>query len=109
MEEQQKKLTYLQNKMTENLNKLLERWNITDDKNLYSQDLLQDVPKILQDYETLQSKVEKGEFSDSILEQLNILNKNLVETTIKIEWDTNRIYTEQIQEKVKERITKKLN
>ena len=109
MEEQQKKLTYLQNKMTENLNKLLERWNITDDKNLYSQDLLQDVPKILQDYETLQSKVEKGEISDSILEQLNILNKNLVETTIKIEWDTNRIYTEQIQEKVKERITKKLN
>ena len=109
MEEQQKKLTYLQNKMTENLNKLLERWNITDDKNLYSQDLLQDVPKILQDYETLHSKVEKGEISDSILEQLIILNKNLVETTIKIEWDTNRIYTEQIQEKVKERITKKLN
>ena len=107
MEEQQKKLTYLQNKMTENLNKLLERWNITDDKNLYSQDLIQDVPKILQEYETLQSKAEKGEISDSILEQLNILNKNLVETTIKIEWDTNRIYTEQIQEKVKERITKK--
>ena len=107
MEEQQKKLTYLQNKMTENLNKLLERWNITDDKNLYSQDLLQDVPKILQEYETLQRKAEKGEISDSILEQLNILNKNLVETTIKIEWDTNRIYTEQIQEKVKERITKK--
>ena len=107
MEEQQKKLTYLQNKMTENLNKLLERWNITDDKNLYSQDLLQDVSKILQEYETLKSKAEKGEISDSILEQLNILNKNLVETTIKIEWDTNRIYTEQIQEKVKERITKK--
>ena len=98
-------LSYLSSKVSENLNRLLERWNIIDDKNLFSQDLLQDVPRLKQESQTLLDKVAKEEDSDSLLNQLTILNTNLIETTIKVEWDTNRIYTEEVKKKDKARFT----
>ena len=96
MGDQSKRISCLKESVLENLNRLLERWNIVDDKNLFSQELLQDVPKLTQESQNLMDKALKEEYSDSdsLLEQLNILNTSLVETTIKIEWDTNRIYTE---------------
>ena len=101
MGEQSKRISCLKESVLENLNRLLERWNIVDDKNLFSQELLQDVPKLTQESQNLMDKALKEEYSDSdsLLEQLNILNTSLVETTIKIEWDTNRIYTERNEEK----------
>ena len=94
MGDQSKRISCLKERVLENLNRLLERWNIVDDKNLFSQELLQDVPKLTQESRTLLDKTLKEEYSDSFLEQLNVLNTSLIETTIKIEWDTNRIFTE---------------
>ena len=105
MGDQTKQFPYLSSKVSENLNRLLERWNIIDDKNLFSQDLLQDVPRLKQESQTLLDKVAKEEDSDSLLNQLTILNTNLIETTIKVEWDTNRIYTEEVKKKDKARFT----
>ena len=105
MGDQTKQFPYLSSKVSENLNRLLERWNIIDDKNLFSQDLLQDVPRLKQESQTLLDKVAKEEDSDSLLNQLTILNTNLIETTIKVEWDTNRIYTEEVKRKDKARFT----
>ena len=95
MGEQSKRISCLKESVLENLNRLLERWNIIDDKNLFSQELLQDVPKLTQESQNLLDKALKEEYSsNNFLEQLNILNTSLIETTIKIEWDTNRIFTE---------------
>ena len=105
MGDQTKQFPYLSSKVSENLNRLLERWNIIDNKNLFSQDLLQDVPRLKQESQTLLDKVAKEEDSDSLLNQLTILNTNLIETTIKVEWDTNRIYTEEVKQKDKARFT----
>ena len=105
MGDQTKQLPYLSSKVSENLNRLLERWNIIDDKNLFSQDLLQDVPRLKQESQTLLDKVAKEEDSDGLLHKLTILNTNLIETTIKVEWDTNRIYTEEVKKKDKARFT----
>ena len=97
MGDQTNQFPYLSSKVSENLNRLLERWNIIDDKNLFSQDLLQDVPRLKKESQTLLHKVAKEEDSDSLSNQLTILNTNLIETTIKVEWDTNRIYTEEVK------------
>ena len=105
MGDQTKQFSNLCSKVSENLDRLLERWNIIDDKNLFSQDLLQDVPRLKQESQTLLDKVAKEEDSDSLLNQLTILNTNLIETTIKVEWDTNRIYTEEVKQKDKARFT----
>ena len=107
MGDQTKQFSNLCSKVSENLDRLLERWNIIDDKNLFSQDLLQDVPRLKQESQTLLDKVakEEGSASDSLLDQLTILNTNLIETTIKVEWDTNRIYTEEVKKKDKARFT----
>ena len=94
MGDQSKRISCLKESVLENLNRLLERWNIVDDKNLFSQELLQDVPRLTQESQNLMDKALKEEYNDSFLEQLNILNTSLIETTIKIEWDTNRIFTE---------------
>ena len=94
MGDQSERISYLKESVLENLNRLLERWNIIDDKDLFSQELLQDVPKLTQESQNLMDKALKEEYSDSFLEQLNVLNTSLIETTIKIEWDTNRIFTE---------------
>ena len=105
MGDQTKQFPYLSSKVSENLNRLLERWNIIDDKNRFSQDLRQDVPRLKQESQALQDKVAKEEDSYSLLNQLTILNTNLIETTIKVEWDTNRIYTEEVKQKDKARFT----
>ena len=98
-----KQFSHLNSKINENLNKLLERWTIIDDKNLCSQDLLQDIPKLILDAQKLQEKVVKEGYSDdSLLNKLTILNTNLTETTIKVEWDTNRIYTDEVKKKERE-------
>ena len=94
MGDRSKRISCLKESVLENLNRLLERWNIVDDKNLFSQELLQDVPKLTQESQNLMDKALKEEDSDRFLEQLNVLNTSLIETTIKIEWDTNRIFTE---------------
>ena len=99
MGDQSKRISCLKKSVLENLNRLLERWNIVDDKNLFSQELLQDVPKLTQESQNLMDKALKEEYSDRFLEQLNILNTSLIETTIKIEWDTNRIFTEKQKQK----------
>ena len=79
MGDHSKRISCLKENVLENLNRLFERWKLT------------------QKSWTLLDKVLKEEYSDSLLEMLNILNASLVETTIKIEWDTNRIYTEKKQ------------
>ena len=76
MGDQWKRISGLKENVLENLNRLFERWKLT------------------QKSWTLLDKVLKEEYSDSLLEQLNVLNTSLVETTIKIEWDTNRIFSE---------------
>ena len=103
MGDQSKQFSYLSSKVSENLNRLLERWNIIDDKDLFSQELLQDVPILKKESQTLLDQVVKEEYSDGLLNQLTILNTNLIETTIKVEWDTNRIYTEEVKKKEKAR------
>ena len=103
MGDQSKQFSYLSTKVSENLNRLLERWNIIDDKDLFSQELLQDVPILKKESQTLLDQVVKEEYSDGLLNQLTILNTNLIETTIKVEWDTNRIYTEEVKKKEKAR------
>ena len=107
MGDQSKQFSYLSTKVSENLNRLLERWNIIDDKDLFSQELLQDVPILKKESQTLLDQVVKEEYSDGLLNQLTILNTNLIETTIKVEWDTNRIYTEEVKKKEKARFTAK--
>ena len=103
MGDQSKQFSYLSTKVSENLNRLIERWNIIDDKDLFSQELLQDVPILKKESQTLLEQVVKEEYSDGLLNQLTILNTNLIETTIKVEWDTNRIYTEEVKKKEKAR------
>ena len=103
MGDQSKQFSYLSSKVSENLNRLIERWNIIDDKDLFSQELLQDVPILKKESQTLLDQVVKEEYSDGLLNQLTILNTNLIETTIKVEWDTNRIYTEEVKKKEKAR------
>ena len=107
MGDQSKQFSYLSSKVSENLNRLIERWNIIDDKDLFSQELLQDVPILKKESQTLLEQVVKEEYSDGLLNQLTILNTNLIETTIKVEWDTNRIYTEEVKKKEKARFTAK--
>ena len=107
MGDQSKQFSYLSSKVSENLNRLIERWNIIDDKDLFSQELLQDVPILKKESQTLLDQVVKEEYSDGLLNQLTILNTNLIETTIKVEWDTNRIYTEEVKKKEKARFTAK--
>merc|ERR1712154_758695 len=59
MGEQSKRISCLKESVSENLNRLLERWNIVDDKNLFSQELLQDVPKLTQESQNLMDKALK--------------------------------------------------
>ena len=56
-----KRIPCLKERVLENLNRLLERWNIVDDKNLFSQELLQDVPKLTQESQNLIDKALKCE------------------------------------------------
>jgi len=105
MGEQMEKFAPLQNKIQENLNKVLQVWNSVDDKSFFSPALVQTVPKISQLSRSLleegRNKVVKGECSDSILDQLNTLNHNLEETTRKIEDDKTRIQNEKVAEEEK--------
>ena len=80
---------------------------LIDDKNLCTQDLLQHVPKLILESQTLQEKVIKEGYSDGLLNKLTILNTNLIETTIKVEWNTNQIYTDEVKKKEKGSLTTK--
>ena len=107
MGEQMEKFAPLQNKITENLQKVLQVWNSVDDKNLFSPSLVQTVPQISQLSRSLleegRNKVVKGECSDSILDQLSSLDHNLLETYNKIEEDKTRIQNEKVAEEEKAR------
>ena len=105
MGEQMEKFAPLQNKITENLQKVLQVWNSIDDKNLFSPSLVQTVPQISQISRSLledgRNQVVKGECSDGTLDQLNTLNNNLLETSKKIEEDKTRIENEKVAEEEK--------